>query len=267
MALLEIDRVTKTFTGREGRRVVAASDVSLCIEAGETLGLVGESGSGKSTLARIVLGLLAPDEGSVRFDGVEPGRLRGVAARRARRPMTAVFQEPFQQLNPRRRIASIVAEPLRIQSDSLGRFSRAELRRRVAAQLEEVSLPESLLDRYPAELSGGQQQRVSIARAMIVRPKLVVLDEPTSSLDLSVRATVIELLLQLRRSHDLAYLLISHDLDTVAYLADRIAVMHDGMIVEQGAADDILDHPVDPYTIELLQSRLSTDPTQRHVHA
>lgn len=257
--LLEIENVTRVFSHGD-REVRAVESVDLSVGVGETVGLIGESGSGKSTLGRMALGLLRCDTGSVSFEGSDLAQLGHNEMQRLRANITVVFQEPFESLNPRMRIGDIVAEPLRIHNRGLTREQR---RARVVETLEMVALPAGLITRFPRQLSGGQQQRVSIARAIITRPRLLVLDEPTSALDLSVQAQILALLQRLQQELDLAYLFISHDMDCIAYLSHRIAVMYLGRIVELGSADDVMTRPAHPYTIALLASRLPLDPRTR----
>jgi oligopeptide/dipeptide ABC transporter ATP-binding protein len=257
MPLLRVEGVSKTFRGGSGAPIHAVNDVSLEVEAGETVALIGESGSGKSTTARLALGLQSPDEGTVEFDGLALQDLPREELRRLRARMTMVFQEPYASLNPRQTVGRTVDEPLRIHEPELG---TAERRRRTDEALEQVALSGSFYDRYPHEMSGGQQQRVGIARAMVTRPQFIVLDEPTSSLDLSVRAQVLRLLGELRDDLGLAYLFVSHDIATVEYIADRICVMYLGQIVETGPVKDVFSAPQHPYTRALLSSTLSTDP-------
>jgi oligopeptide/dipeptide ABC transporter ATP-binding protein len=233
-------------------------DVSLAIRPGECLGLVGESGSGKSTLGRVALGLQPCESGTVRFAGADLSRLAYRDLQRLRSQMTIVFQEPLESLNPRMTVGAIVDEPLQIHAPEL---SGKERKRRVLETLALVALPDTFYDRYPRRLSGGQAQRVSIARAIITRPRFVVFDEPTSALDLSVQAQILELIQRLRAELDLAYLFISHDLDCVGYLADRVAVMYRGQIIELGPAEPVLQQPKHPYTQALLSSSLSLHPT------
>ena len=205
--------------------------VTLTVEGGQTTGLIGESGSGKSTVGRLALALLAPDRGNVTFEGTDLGTISDRELRKLRAKMTAVFQEPYESLNPRMAVGSTVEEPLVIHEASLGAKERRE---RVIETLADVALGEDLYRRYPHELSGGQQQRVGIARAIVTRAKFIVLDEPTSSVDLSVRAQILDLLSRLQNELGLAYLFISHDIRTVEHMSDRIAVMYLGKIVETG---------------------------------
>jgi peptide/nickel transport system ATP-binding protein len=263
--LLEVTDLVKHFpikrgllVDREVDRVRAVDGVSFSVSRGETLGLVGESGSGKSTLSRSVLQLLRPTAGSVRFEGRE---IAGLSRRRMqplRAQMQMVFQDPYASLNPRRRIGQIVGEPLRVQ----GRASGAELRRRVHELLERVGLTSAHYDRYPHEFSGGQRQRVGIARALALEPKLVIADEPVSALDVSIRAQILDLLAELQDEFGLTYLFVAHDIGVVRHVSDRIAVMHDGKLVEQGPADQVCERPSDPYTKSLLAAVPVPDPRE-----
>jgi len=262
--LLEIRNLVKVFS----RDVRAVDDVSLDIQAGETLGLVGESGSGKSTLGRLVLRLIEPTSGSIRFDGHDLLAASSSEMRRLRRDMQIIFQDPFASLDPRFRVEDIIAEPLIIHEQREGHdFSRAGsgasknaasaaggMRSRVSDLLRAVGLDESASLRYPHEFSGGQRQRIGIARALALRPKLIVCDEPVSALDVSVGAQIINLLAQLQRDFGLTYLFISHSMPVVRYLVSRIAVMYKGKIVEVGNTDLITSNPVHPYTRSLLEA-------------
>jgi ABC-type oligopeptide transport system ATPase subunit len=265
MPLVEVEDARKTFASRHrgGEPVQALRGVSLHIEAGETLAVIGESGSGKSTLGRVALRLLELDAGVVRFDGVELNTLTPAEMRAKRADMQVVFQEPYESLNPRMSIGSIVAEPLQIHQAYLGKKAT---RVRVLETLERVGLPTSVISRLPGELSGGQQQRVGVARAIVSAPKFVVLDEPTSSLDLSIRAQILDLLAGLQAELGLAYLFVSHDMHTVERVSDRIAVMYLGEIVETARTADLFRNPNHPYTRTLLSARLSHDPREKHAY-
>ncbi|HET9162545.1 MAG TPA: ABC transporter ATP-binding protein [Solirubrobacterales bacterium] len=263
--LLEVTDLVKHFPvkrglliDREVERVRAVDGVSFSVARGETLGLVGESGSGKSTLSRTVLQLLAPTSGSVRFEGREIAGLSRRQMRPLRAAMQMVFQDPYASLNPRKRIGQIVGEPLRVQ----GRVSGAELRSRVQALLERVGLSAAHYQRFPHEFSGGQRQRVGIARALALEPKLVVADEPVSALDVSIRAQILDLLAELQDEFGLTYVFVAHDIGVVRHVSDRIAVMHDGKIVEQGPADQVCERPGDPYTKALLAAVPVPDPRE-----
>lgn len=255
MSLLEVRNLTKIFPGG----VRAVDDVSLDIHAGETLGLVGESGSGKSTLGRLILRLIEPTSGTISFEGRDLLTVGSREMRRFRRDLQIIFQDPFASLDPRFRVEDIIAEPLIIHGnmgeDSRSHLSgRAKLNSRVAELLRAVGLDESARTRYPHEFSGGQRQRIGIARALALRPKFIVCDEPVSALDVSVGAQIVNLLAQLQREFGLTYLFISHSMPVVRYLSTRIAVMYKGKIVEVGSTDLITNQPVHPYTRSLLQA-------------
>jgi ABC-type microcin C transport system duplicated ATPase subunit YejF len=254
-ALLELRGIVKSFH-KGGEEFRAVDGVDLQLYPHESVGLIGESGSGKSTVARLALMLLRPDEGSVRFDGKELTTLDARAMRAVRSDLQVVFQEPFESLDPQWTVRECVSEPLDVQKP---RLPKAERERLVQTALEEVGL-DGFGDRYPAQLSGGQQQRVGIARAIVVRPKVIILDEPTSSLDLSVRAEILQLLRELQASLGVAYLFITHDLATIERFSDRIIVMRHGRIVEEGSASQIILSPTATYTRDLLDARLSVIP-------
>jgi oligopeptide transport system ATP-binding protein len=233
----------------EAARFTAVDGVSFSVATGETFAIVGESGCGKTTLARMLLRLIEPDSGEITFEGRDLLSLSGEALRLKRRQMQMIFQDPFASLNPRMRVGAIVAEPLAIHEPQL---SAAERRDRAVAMLKRVGLTEDAMKRYPHEFSGGQRQRVGIARALILRPQLVVADEPVSALDVSVGAQVLLLLQELQREFGLTYIFISHSLPVVAQVATRVAVMRAGRFVEVGAVEQVLHAPVDAYTKELL---------------
>jgi oligopeptide/dipeptide ABC transporter ATP-binding protein len=259
VTLLEVADVCKVF--RRGRTVVTAVDgVSIEVGTGETLGIIGESGSGKSTLGRIAVGLLPPDQGRVRFDTVDFASLSAREMRHLRSEIQVVFQEPLESLNPRMRVVDIVQEPMDIHRRDLPREQR---RNEAREALRRVGLHEELWQRRPVQLSGGEQQRVGIARAIVSRPRLLLLDEPTSSLDLSLRAGILQLLLDLQAERRLTYVFVSHDMSTIEYLSTRIAVMYKGRIVEEGPAGAVVNLPAHPYTRQLIAARLSTDPRKR----
>jgi ABC-type oligopeptide transport system ATPase subunit len=234
---------------RGAARVAAVDNVNLSVGVGETLAIVGESGCGKTTLARMLLRLIEPDSGSIHFSGRDLLQLDARALRASRREMQMIFQDPFASLNPRMRVGEIVAEPLAIHESRLAKAERAE---RATAMLRRVGLEPNAVTRYPHEFSGGQRQRIGIARALILRPKLVVADEPISALDVSVGAQVLLLLQELQREFGLTYIFISHSLPVVAQIATRIAVMSAGKIIELAATERILNHPTQQYTKDLL---------------
>ncbi|MBA6440817.1 ATP-binding cassette domain-containing protein [Streptomyces sp. GMR22] len=251
--LLELDGLSKEFTGPGATRTLAVDNVTLTVEDGETVALVGESGSGKTTLTRLLLGLLDPTAGTVRFDGHDLAALPPAELRALRAGMQVVLQDPYSSMNPRMRVTDIVAEPL-VTHDATyrARSARARLRERVGELLESVGLTAGLQDRYPHEFSGGQRQRISIARALASSPRLVVLDEPTSALDVSVQSQVLDLLTELQRQHGLTYVFVSHNLAVVQRIADRVAVLRRGRVVECGETAAVLGAPRHPYTRELL---------------
>jgi ABC-type oligopeptide transport system ATPase subunit len=260
MPLVEIRNLVKIYPQGEsllggrlrgGGEVRAVDDVSLDIQAGETLGLVGESGSGKSTLGRLILRLIEPTSGSIRFEGRDVLAAGSGEMRRLRRDMQIIFQDPFASLDPRSRVEDIIGEPLIIHGTA---NAKSGIRPRVVELLRAVGLDESILQRFPHEFSGGQRQRIGIARALALRPKFVVADEPVSALDVSVGAQIVNLLAQLQRDFGLTYLFISHSMPVVRYLSTRIAVMYRGKIVEVGQAEQITERPQHPYTRSLLEA-------------
>jgi len=247
-AVLEVEHLVVEFPAGRGQRVHAVSDVSFDVAEGETLGLVGESGCGKSTVARAVLQLPRPTSGSVRVSGRDLTALRGKALRAARRDVQLVFQDPISSLNPRRRVTDLVAEPLAIAG------VREARRHRVSAALEAVGLPPEAADARPHQLSGGQCQRVSIARALVQEPKIVICDEPVSSLDVSVQAQILNLLEDMKHRYGVSLVFISHDLAVVKNISDRVAVMYLGKLCEVAPADDLYRSPMHPYTRALIAS-------------
>ncbi len=265
MPLLEIRDLTKVFPlgesvfggGAKGE-VRAVEGVSFDIHSGETLGLVGESGSGKSTLGRLALRLIEPTSGSIHFEGNDLLAANHRQMRQLRRDMQIIFQDPFGSLDPRMRVQDIIAEPLIIHRDAensrSGHLGGLGLRTCVAGLLRAVGLDESALPRFPHEFSGGQRQRIGIARALALKPKFIVADEPVSALDVSVGAQIVNLLAQLQRDFGLTYLFISHSMPVVRYLATRIAVMYRGKLVEIGTTEQITERPAHPYTRSLLEA-------------
>jgi oligopeptide/dipeptide ABC transporter ATP-binding protein len=265
-ALLEVRDVQKHFRvpsgsllAREPKVVRAVDGVAFRIEPGRSLGLIGESGCGKSTIARLVLGLEQPTSGEVLFRGRPVHEMRGRDLRDFRRCVSAVFQDPWGSLNPWMRVGRIVGEPIEINEDA----GRGEIRRRVGELLEDVGLNARMASLYPHELSGGQRQRVCIARALALRPELVVLDEPVSALDVSIRAQVMNLLRDLQARHSLSFLLIAHHLATVRFLCHSIAVVYLGRIVEQGEAREVVANPGHPYMQALFTASLPSEPGER----
>ncbi len=259
-AALQLDQVVKHFPGpRRGTKVHAVNDVSFSVAPGETVALVGESGSGKTTLGRLALQLERVTSGRVLLEGRDITQLSQSALRALRPHMQMVFQDPWATLNPRMRIRSVLEEPLKLHTP----LSASERLARMGGMAERVHLGGSLLDRFPAQLSGGQLQRVALARALMTQPRLVVLDEPTSSLDLSVRAEILELLAELRAQSQVSYLFITHDLGTVRLIADRIVVLYLGAIVESGPTAQIFNEARHPYTRALFSAQLSTDVRER----
>jgi peptide/nickel transport system ATP-binding protein len=258
--LLDLRGIGKRYTLAGGRTVQALADVSLHVNRHETLGLVGESGCGKSTLARIAMRLVPASDGQVVFDGddITTRPRRALAAQRAR--MQMVFQDPFASLNPRLTIGRALEEPLIVQGHRTP-FSTAERRARVMAMLARVGLRADVIDRHPHEFSGGQRQRIAIARALMLEPELLVCDEAVSALDVSVRAQVLNLLLELRDSLGLAMLFISHDLAVVRHMADRVAVMQHGRVVELADRETLWRAPQHPYT----QALMAATPSLQHI--
>ncbi|MFN7965955.1 MAG: ABC transporter ATP-binding protein [Acidobacteriota bacterium] len=260
-SLLQVRGLVKRFAVDQGwlepRRTLTAVDgIDLDVAKSEIFGLVGESGSGKTTAGRSILRLYEPDAGTIQFDGLDVRALPNREMRRLRRRMQVVFQDPGAALNPRMRVRSLVGEPLEVHGLAKG----AALRDRVAELLSDVGLDAGAMERYPHEFSGGQKQRIFIARALSVNPDFVVLDEPVSSLDVSVQAQIINLLVELQKKHGIAYLFIAHDLTLIAHLCDRIAVMYLGKIVEQGTRTQVCEQPHHPYTRALFAASPPPEP-------
>jgi len=243
---------------RKGQVVHAVSDVSLALPAGRTVGLVGESGCGKSTLGRLIVGLEDLTSGTVRYRGTDVRQGSRAERRELRRQLQLMFQDPYASLDPRMKIGSIVAEPMAVQRQG----NRAERRDRVVQLLGEVGLPASAVGRYPHEFSGGQRQRIGLARAIALNPRLIVADEPVSALDVSVRSQIINLMLDLQAAHGLTYLIISHDLTTLRYVADEVGVMYLGKLVEWGPAETLFRETVHPYTRALIDTIPVPDPAR-----
>ena len=262
MSFLEVSNLKKYFPVRRGlfQRVVghvkAVDDISFEIGEGETLGLVGESGCGKTTAGRTLLRLYEPTAGSIRFDGRDVTKIHGSQLRELRRNLQIVFQDPYSSLNPRMTVRAIVEEGLVVHR--LG--NKQERLQKVQDSLARVGLDPSYLNRYPHEFSGGQRQRISVARALALHPKFIILDEPISALDVSIQSQIINLLNELKEELQLTYLFISHDLSVVEYISDRVAVMYLGEIVEVATSDQLYQNPLHPYTQALLSSVPSLTP-------
>jgi oligopeptide/dipeptide ABC transporter ATP-binding protein len=257
-ALLEVNNLSKTYATRKGA-IRAVDDVSFAIGEGQTLALVGESGCGKSTVALALLRLIDHDAGEVYFDNRNIDNMSAADKQLLRQKLTILFQNPYSSLNPKMRVIDIVGEPLKTAFGLRGEV----LRQRVVQHLYDVGLGSEHLRRYPHEFSGGQRQRIAIARALALEPSLLILDEPTAALDVSVQAQVLNLLRSLQKKHGLSYLFISHNLATVEYLAGQVLVMYLGRIVEAGPVSEVFGSPRHPYTRALLDSIPSTDPSRR----
>ncbi len=264
--LVEVEHLSKRFAVKQGvfarghAQVHAVEDVSFTVRRGETLGIVGESGCGKSTTARLILRLLDPTEGTIRFDGRDISRVSQRSLRPVRREMQMIFQDPYSSLNPRKTVGQIVGAPFAIHGQK-------QARTRVQELLGTVGLSPEHYNRYPHEFSGGQRQRIGVARALALSPKLIVCDEPVSALDVSIQAQVLNLLRSLQKDFNLTYVFISHDLSVIRQIADRIAVMYLGRIVEVGDSESIYEHPKHPYTAALLSAvpRAGTSARERIV--
>jgi len=258
MALVSVERVWKTYrSGLRAKEHAVVEDVSFSIEPGETLGLVGESGSGKTTVARMILGLTKPTKGRVLVEGVDVAAAGPSQLRTLRRRMQPVFQDPFAALNPRMKVLELISEPWRIhrhadKAEKEFPCTPSEEKEKTVELLHQVGLDDSALSRYPHEFSGGQRQRINIARALALRPRLLILDEPVSALDVSVGAQIVNLLRDLRQSYGLTCLFISHSMPLVRYLSTHIAVMEHGRLVETGEAEALCASPQQPYTQRLL---------------
>jgi peptide/nickel transport system ATP-binding protein len=260
--LLDIRHVVKEFDvtrgviARKVGSIKAVSDVSLTIKRRETFGLVGESGCGKTTLGRLVVALEKPDSGEIWFDGDNLAEIKRGQLREVRKKMQLMFQDPYSSLDPRMRVGQILTEPLDIHRVG----NRKEKRERVEQLLKEVGLSPRAIERYPHEFSGGQRQRIGLARALALSPTLIVADEPVSALDVSIRSQILNLMNRLQETHDLTYIVISHDLGVIRYVSDRIGVMYLGKLVEVGLASAVYNQPAHPYTEALLSSVPVPDP-------
>jgi oligopeptide/dipeptide ABC transporter ATP-binding protein len=257
--LLELRHLTKRFAGRGGGTVRAVEDVSFSIRRGETFALVGESGCGKTTVTRLVLALEKPTSGEIRFHGADLAQASSSAMHAFRRQAQAVFQDPYSSLNPRLKVHTIVAEPL--MAHGIG--DRASQRARVAEVLDVVGLPKTAAELYPHEFSGGQRQRIAIARALALKPSFMVLDEPISALDVSIRAQILNLLADIQAQFGLTYLIVAHDLALVEHFSSSVAVMYLGSVAELGPTEAVFARPMHPYTRALLASVPRPDPDHR----
>ena len=254
--LVEVRNLTKHYPATGHRVVRAVDDISFTLEQGTTLAVVGESGSGKTTTAQLLLLLEQPTSGSIHFRGLDVTRAGRQALREYKQSVQAVFQDPYSSLNPRMRVGQIVGEPLQIH----GHLSQSALAERVDVLLEEVGLSPATARYYPHQFSGGQRQRIAIARALSLNPKLIVLDEPVSALDVSIQAQILNLLVDLQRELGLSYLLISHDLAIVDHMSHRVAVMYAGKLVEMANGERLYEKPAHPYTSALMAAVPSIDP-------
>lgn len=258
--LIETRNLSKYYPSRDGKTVVrAVNEVNLALGKGHTLGVVGESGCGKSTLARLMLRLIEPTSGEVLFNGENLLKLGSAAMRQRRREIQIVFQDPYASLDPRMSVSAIISEPLEIH----GVGTKTERNAKMLDLLDLVGLDRSSAAKYPHEFSGGQRQRIGIARAIALEPKLVVLDEPVSALDVSIQSQILNLLIDLKRRLNLSYVFISHDLSVVEHVSDEVAVMYLGRIVEYGKAESVLSAPLHPYTQALVSAIPEMDPQNK----
>ncbi len=266
MSLVKINNLKKYFSirsgffNRETGSIKALDGIDLEIKEGETLGLVGESGCGKSTLGRVLLKLLPASSGTIEYAGRDLSQLSDAQMKEMRKHMQIVFQNPYASLDPRMTVRQILSEPFLVHKIASGK----ELDDKVEELIKLVGLASSMLDRYPHEFSGGQRQRIGIARALALRPKLIVADEPVSALDVSVQAQILNLLLNLKREFNLTYLFIAHNLDVVRYISDRVAVMYLGRIVEIGECKAVYEKPLHPYSKALISAAPVPDPAYSH---
>ncbi len=261
-AIISVRRLRKHFPvgnslfSRNKSLLKAVDDVSFDVERGKTMGLVGESGCGKTTTLKVLLGLEEPTDGQIFFEGEDVATMSRAGKRELRSSVQAVFQDPWASLNPRMRVGSIIGEPLEVNTT----MTKKQIRDRVAELLQEVGLPAYQASLFPHEFSGGQRQRIGVARALSLNPKVIVLDEPVSALDVSIRAQIMNLLVDLQREHGLAYLMVAHNLATVRYMCDRMAVMYLGVVQEMGDTESIFNNPVHLYTNALLSAALPSHP-------
>ena len=266
-ALLRVRNLTRSFPVQGGffNRIVnhvrAVDGISFEIKRAQTLGLIGESGCGKTTVAKLILRLMEPDSGEVQFDGKQVLDFDAAQLRALRGRIQMIYQDPYSSLNPRMKVKDIVAEPLKIHY--MQELSAVEIQDRVVDLIERVGMHQNDLGKYPHMFSGGQRQRIGIARALILQPQLLVLDEPTSALDVSIQAKLLKLLLQLQREMQLTFLFISHDMRVIHLIADEVAVMYLGKIVEYGSVDEVFSNPRHPYTRALLAAMPTPDPRKR----